>query len=79
MLGHTAHHQRIRQFAVVKTILKGGSFLLRLPDCDDHEVHATLCGKMRVSSIHLSIGDQVDVELSPYDLTRGRIVWRNSD
>ena len=35
-----------------------------------------LAGKLRVHSIKILIGDKVKVEMSPYDLTKGRIVWR---
>ncbi|MCS7286678.1 MAG: translation initiation factor IF-1 [Anaerolineae bacterium] len=41
-----------------------------------HEVLAHVSGKMRMYYIHVLVGDRVRVELSPYDLTRGRIVYR---
>ncbi len=41
-----------------------------------HEVLAHVSGKMRVHYIRILPGDKVIVELSPYDLTRGRIVYR---
>ena len=41
-----------------------------------HEVLAHVSGKMRVHFIRILPGDRVKVELSPYDLTRGRIVYR---
>ncbi|MGD1992641.1 MAG: translation initiation factor IF-1 [Anaerolineae bacterium] len=41
-----------------------------------HEVLAYLSGKMRKYYIRILLGDRVKVELSPYDLTRGRIVYR---
>lgn len=41
-----------------------------------HEVLAHVSGKMRVYYIHVLVGDRVRVELSPYDLTRGRIIYR---
>jgi translation initiation factor IF-1 len=41
-----------------------------------HEVLAHVSGKIRMSYIRILPGDRVKVELSPYDLTRGRIVWR---
>ncbi|MCS7061949.1 MAG: translation initiation factor IF-1, partial [Anaerolineae bacterium] len=41
-----------------------------------HEVLATLAGKMRKFYIRVLLGDRVKVELSPYDLTRGRITYR---
>ena len=40
------------------------------------KILATLNGKMKMNSIKLTIGDKVDVELSAYDLTRGRIIYR---
>lgn len=42
-----------------------------------HEVLAYLSGKMRKHYIRVLLGDSVRVELSPYDLTRGRIVYRH--
>ena len=42
-----------------------------------HEILAYLSGKMRKYYIRILLGDRVRVELSPYDLTRGRIVYRH--
>lgn len=44
---------------------------------NDHEVLAHISGKLRMNYIRILPGDKVTVELSPYDLTRGRITWRN--
>jgi len=41
-----------------------------------HEVLAHISGKLRMNFIRILPGDKVTVELSPYDLTRGRITWR---
>ncbi len=41
-----------------------------------HVVLAHISGKIRMSFIRISLGDRVKVELSPYDLKRGRITWR---
>jgi translation initiation factor IF-1 len=41
-----------------------------------HEVLAHLSGKLRMHFIRILPGDQVTLELSPYDLTKGRIIWR---
>ena len=41
-----------------------------------HQVLATISGKLRMNFIRILEGDKVNVELSPYDLTRGRITWR---
>ena len=43
---------------------------------NDHTVLAHISGKMRKYYIRILPGDKVKVELSPYDLTRGRITWR---
>jgi translation initiation factor IF-1 len=42
------------------------------------EVFAHLCGKMRMRNIRVSVGDEVTVEMSPYDLTKARITYRKS-
>lgn len=44
---------------------------------NDHVVLATLSGRLKVNNIRIVPGDSVIVEVSPYDLSRGRIVWRN--
>lgn len=54
--------------------LPGTQFRVRLDT--GHEVIAYLSGKMRKYYIRILLGDRVRVELSPYDLTRGRIVYR---
>ena len=41
-----------------------------------HQLLAHISGKLRMNYIKILIGDKVKVELSPYDLTRGRITWR---
>lgn len=42
-----------------------------------HEIIAHISGKLRMNYIRILPGDKVIVELSPYDLTKGRITWRN--
>ncbi len=54
--------------------LPGTQFRVRLDN--DHEILAYLSGKMRRYYIRILLGDRVRVVLSPYDLTRGRIVYR---
>jgi len=44
---------------------------------EKHEVLAHISGKMRKHSIHILPGDKVTVELTPYDLTRGRVIFRH--
>jgi translation initiation factor IF-1 len=54
--------------------LPNAQFKVRLPD--GHELLAYLGGKLRKNRIRVLLGDTVKVELSPYDLTRGRITYR---
>jgi translation initiation factor IF-1 len=54
--------------------LPGTQFRVRLDN--GHEILAYLSGKMRKYYIRILLGDRVRVELTPYDLTRGRIVYR---
>jgi translation initiation factor IF-1 len=42
-----------------------------------HEILAHISGKLRMNFIRILPGDKVKLELSPYDLTRGRIIWRD--
>jgi translation initiation factor IF-1 len=65
-------------------ILAEGSVIEALPSTqfkvrldNGHEVLAYLSGKMRKYYIRILLGDRVRVEMSPYDLTRGRIVYRH--
>jgi translation initiation factor IF-1 len=58
----------------VTEALPGTQFKVRLDN--DHEVLAYLSGKMRKYYIRILLGDRVRVEMSPYDLSRGRIVYR---
>ena len=44
-----------------------------------HEIIAHISGKMRKNYIRLVPGDMVDVEMTPYDLTKGRITYRHKD
>ncbi len=43
---------------------------------DEREILARLSGKMRIHHIRVLVGDQVKVEMSPYDETKGRIIYR---
>ena len=54
-------------------VVKGGDYIVELPN--GHTVEAYVSGKMRVNMIRILPGDTVTIELSPYDLTRGRITW----
>lgn len=59
---------------VVVEALPGTQFRVRLDN--GHEVLSYLSGKMRKFYIRILLGDRVKVEMSPYDLTRGRITYR---
>lgn len=54
--------------------LPNAMFLVELEN--GHKVLAHISGKLRMNFIRILPGDKVSLELSPYDLTRGRIVWR---
>ena len=69
-----AKKQAIEVEARVKEALPNGMFRVELPN--DHEVLAHVSGKIRMHFIRVLPGDRVLVELSPYDLTRGRITYR---
>lgn len=56
-------------------VLPNAIFKVRLEN--GHEILAHISGKLRMNYIRILPGDKVTVELSPYDLTRGRITWRN--
>ena len=46
-------------------------------DSSEHEVLAQVSGKIRKNSIRILLGDRVSIEMSPYDLSRGRITYRH--
>lgn len=66
--------ENIEVEATVKEALPNASFKLEL--ANGHEVLAHVSGKMRMNFIRVLPGDRVLVELSPYDLSRGRITYR---
>ncbi len=57
--------------------LPNAVFLVEL--ANGHQIMAHISGKMRMNFIRIYPGDKVTVELSPYDLTRGRITWRSKN
>jgi translation initiation factor IF-1 len=70
-----AKEEGIRVEAVVKEALPNAVFRVELQN--GHIVTAHVSGKMRMHFIRILPGDKVTVELSPYDLTKGRIVYRD--
>lgn len=71
-----AKEEAIQIEATVVEPLPNAMFRLELADNPEHRVLAHISGKMRKHFIRILPGDRVLVELSPYDLTRGRIVYR---
>lgn len=72
--------QVIQVKGIVAECLPNATFLVRLDDPaypTDHEVLCHLSGKMRINYIRILPGDAVTVELTPYDLYKGRIVFRH--
>jgi translation initiation factor IF-1 len=60
---------------VVTELLPNAMFRVKLNN--DHEVLAHTSGKMRKNRIRVLVGDKVNVEMTPYDLTKGRITFRH--
>ena len=56
-------------------LLPNATFKVKLEN--DHEIIAHTAGKMRKNRIRVLAGDQVTVEMTPYDLTKGRITYRH--
>jgi len=61
---------------VVVEKLPNATFRVKIDDTDGHLVLAHVSGKMRKNYIKMVIGDKVKVEVTPYDLYRGRITYR---
>ena len=64
----------IRMSGVVDELLPSAMFRVVLEN--NHQIIATLAGKLRQHNIRILAGDSVEVEMSPYDLHRGRRVYR---
>ena len=60
---------------VVTESFPNAMFEVQLPN--GHKILSHVSGKMRMNYIRIYPGDKVTIELSPYDLTRGRITWRS--
>lgn len=60
---------------IVREALPNAMFQVELPN--NHMILAHISGKLRMNYIRILPGDKVTVEMSPYDLTRGRITWRS--
>ena len=64
----------IKMSGVVNELLPSAMFRVTLEN--NHQIIATIAGRLRQNNIRILAGDSVEVDLSPYDLNRGRIVYR---
>jgi translation initiation factor IF-1 len=69
-----AKEEAIKIDGVIKETLPNATFIVSLDN--GHEVLAHISGKMRMHFIKILPGDRVTIELSPYDLSRGRVTFR---
>ena len=69
-----AKQQAIKQDGVITEALSNAMFRVKLEN--GHEIVATISGKMRMYYIKILPSDRVKVEMSPYDLSKGRITFR---
>lgn len=69
-----AKNAGIKVDGIVSEVLPNATFRVRLEN--GHEILAHISGKIRMHYIKIVQGDRVAVELSPYDLTKGRITYR---
>lgn len=72
-----AKEEPIELEGTVTEVLPDATF--RVQVANGHDVHATIAGKMRRFRIRVLAGDRVTLEVSPYDLTRGRITFRHKN
>ena len=60
---------------IVREVLPNTTFLVEL--ANGHKITAHISGKLRMNFIRILTGDRVTIEMSPYDLSVGRITWRS--
>jgi len=65
----------IKMSGTVDEVLPNAMFRITLEN--EHKIIAVIGGRLRQNNIRILMGDRVDVEISPYDLTRGRVVYRS--
>lgn len=68
--------QNIETYGVVTQELGNAMFAVQLDNISESRILATISGKIRQFRINIRVGDRVKLEMSPYDLTKGRIVLR---
>lgn len=69
-----AKQNSIEQDGIIKEALSNAMFRVELEN--GHEVIAHISGKMRMNYIKILPGDKIKIEMSPYDLSKGRIIYR---
>ena len=72
-----AKEEAIEMEGTVIESLPNTNFKVKLDN--EHVINAHISGRMRKHYIRILLGDRVTVQLTPYDLTKGRIVFRNKD
>ena len=70
-----AKEESLEFVGTVVELLPNAMFKVKLEN--NHEVLAHTSGKIRKNRIRVLVGDKVDVEMTPYDLTKGRIIFRH--
>ena len=70
-----AKEDSIEVEGIIKKTLPNAEFIVEISG--GHEIKAHLSGKLRMNFIRILEGDKVTVHMSPYDVTKGRIVWRS--
>jgi translation initiation factor IF-1 len=68
------HQEAFEKEGVVVESLPNATFRVKL--LDDRSVLCHVAGKMRINHIRIMLGDKVKVEMTPYDETKGRIIFR---
>lgn len=72
-----AKEELIEFDGVVLELLPNAMFRVKLDN--DHEILAHTSGRMRKNRIRVLVGDKVTVEMTPYDLTKGRVILRHKN
>ena len=73
-MGNLSKNDVIEMEGKKKKKLPNAEFIVELSN--GHKIVAHISGRLRMNFIRILPGDKVRVEMSPYDLTKGRIVWR---
>ena len=69
-----AKEEAIQMEGLVEEVLPNAMFRVRITD--NHVITAVISGRMRQNRIQILAGDKVRVEMSPYDMSRGRVTYR---